>query len=332
MPMPYPKIELHVHLEGTLRPERLLEIARRNDYPLPVDTVEDLRRLYEFRDFDHFIEVWILVTNALRHADDFRQLVVDHAAEAAGHGAAYVEAIFSPIERTWRGVGWDEIFEGYCDGAREAEEVHGVPVRLTPDITRGAPVEDAETMVEHAIRYRERGIVGVGLGGEEALFPPEPFAPIFRRAREAGLGSVPHAGEVVGPSSIWGAIRSLEPARIRHGIRAVEDPVLMQEIVDRGIVLDVCPTSNLRTGVVPSIEEHPLRELVAFGIPCSISTDDPAMFDTDLTREHELATSLGIGPRAIYEAGVRGALCEPDVRGRLEVIGQTHPWPNARSG
>ena len=325
--MPYPKIELHVHLEGTLRPERLLEIARRNDYPLPVDTVEDLRRLYEFRDFDHFIEVWILVTNALRHADDFRQLVVDYAGEAARHGAVYVEAIFSPIERTWRGVAWDEIFEGYCDGAQEAREVHDVQVRLTPDITRGAPIEDAETMVEHAIRYRERGVVGVGLGGEEALFPPEPFAPVFRTAREAGLGSVPHAGEVVGPSSIWGAIRSLEPARIRHGIRAVEDTMLMQEIVDRGIVLDICPTSNLRTRVVPSIEEHPLRELVAFGIPCSISTDDPAMFDTDLTRDHQLAASTGITPQAIYEAGVRGALCEPDVRRNLEEIGRAQAWP-----
>ena len=324
--MPYPKIELHVHLEGTLRPERLLEIARRNDYPLPVDTVDDLRRLYEFRDFDHFIEVWILVTNALRHADDFRQLVVDYAGEAARHGAVYVEAIFSPIERTWRGVAWDEIFEGYCDGAQEAREVHDVQVRLTPDITRGAPIEDAETMVEHAIRYRERGVVGVGLGGEEALFPPEPFAPVFRTAREAGLGSVPHAGEVVGPSSIWGAIRSLEPARIRHGIRAVEDTVLMQEILDREIVLDICPTSNLRTRVVPSIEEHPLRELVAFGIPCSISTDDPAMFDTDLTRDHDLAASAGIAPQAIYEAGVRGALCEPDVRRNLDEIGRAQAW------
>jgi aminodeoxyfutalosine deaminase len=325
--MPYPKIELHVHLEGTLRPERLLEIARRNDYPLPADSVEELRRLYGFRDFDHFIEVWILVTNALRSADDFRQLVVDYAGEAARHGAVYVEGIFSPIERTWRGVAWDEIFEGYCDGAQEAQEVHGVPVRLAPDITRGAPIEDAETMVEWAIRYRDRGVVGVGLGGEEALFPPEPFEPVFRMAREAGLGSVPHAGEVVGPSSIWDAIMSLEPVRIRHGIRAVEDPAVMQEILDRGIVLDVCPTSNLRTRVVRAIQEHPLRELVAFGIPCSISTDDPAMFDTDLTRDHELATSLGIARQAIYEAGLRGALCEPDVRRRLQEIGQTYAWP-----
>src|SRR5919204_5970866 len=120
----YPKIELHVHLEATVTPAALLDVASRNDYPLPVDTEEDLRALYRFRDFDHFIEVWILTTNALRHADDFRQLVVDYAAEAARHGAVYVEGIFSPIERVARGVDWDEIFAGYCDGAAEACELH----------------------------------------------------------------------------------------------------------------------------------------------------------------------------------------------------------------
>jgi aminodeoxyfutalosine deaminase len=327
--MPYPKIELHVHLEATLRPERLLEIARRNDHPLPVDTVEGVRKLYEFRDFDHFIEVWILVTNALRRADDFRQLVVDYAAEAATHGAVYIEGIFSPIERTWRGVEWDEIFTGYCDGAQEAIEAYGVEVRLSPDITRSAPIDDALTMVRFAAKYRDRGIVGIGLGGEEALYRPEPFEGAFRAARDAGLGSVPHAGEVVGPPSIWGAMRTLDPDRIRHGIRAVEDAALMEEIRRRGVVLDVCPVSNLRTRAVASREEHPLPKLVAFGISCSISTDDPEMFDTDLTREYELATSFGIAPRTFYAAGVRGALCDEQTRQQLAAIGQAYPWPAA---
>src|SRR6059036_2095337 len=141
--MTYPKIELHVHLEGTVRPKTLLEIAGRNDYPLPADTEEGLAELYDFRDFAHFIEVWILTTNALRTAEDFRQVVVDYAAEAASHGAVYVEGIFSPAERIARGVEWDEIFGGYCDGAQEAEELHGVRVRLTPDICRGASDEAA---------------------------------------------------------------------------------------------------------------------------------------------------------------------------------------------
>src|SRR5439155_10428416 len=126
---PWPKIELHVSLEGTVRPETLLEIARRNDYALPADTVEGLAALYEYRDFAHFIEIWVMTTNALRTADDFRQVVVDYAAEAASHGAVYIEGIFSPAERVRRGVSWDEIVTGYCDGAQEAEERHGVTVR-----------------------------------------------------------------------------------------------------------------------------------------------------------------------------------------------------------
>ena len=265
--MPYPKIELHVHLEATLRPERLLGIARRNGYPLPVDTVEGLSELYEFRDFDHFIDIWILVTNALRHVDDFRQLVVDYAGEAARHGVVYIEGIFSPIERTSRGVDWDEIFTGDCDGAQEAKERHGVEVRFSPDITRSAPVEEARKMVQYAIKYGDRGIVGVGLGGEEALYPPEPFEPAFRAAREGGLGSVPHAREVVGPRSIWGAIKALGAVRIRHGIRAIEDPALMREIRDRGIVLDVCPVSNLRTRAVAHVRNIRSRSWSSSGSP-----------------------------------------------------------------
>ena len=325
-PSPHPKIELHVHLEATLRPETLLEIARRNGYALPVDTPEGVRGLYDYRDFDHFIEVWILTTNALRRADDFRRVVVEYAEEAARHGAAYIEGIFSPIERTWRGVGWDEIFSGYCDGAQEARERHGVEVRLTPDITRGAPLEDGIELVRYAAKYRDRGIVGVGLGGEEALYPPEKFERAFAEAGEAGLASVPHAGEVVGPPSIWGALDVLAADRVRHGIRALEDPALVRELEAREIVLDVCPISNLRTGVVKSLEEHPLPRLVEAGILCTVSTDDPEMFDTDLTREYEAVRGLGVDPKALYDAAVKGALCEEQTRARLRRIGEMFDW------
>ena len=323
---PYPKIELHVHLEATVRPETLLEIARRNDFALPADTPEGIRDLYRFRDFDHFIEVWILTTNALQTADDFRQVVVDYAAEAARHGAVYIEAIFSPIERTWRGVSWDTLFGGYCDGAQEARELHGVDVLLTPDVTRGAPVEDGFELVRRATAYRERGIVGIGLGGEEALYPPEKFVDVFRLVREEGFASVPHAGEVVGPASIRGALDALGADRIRHGIRAVEDTSLLEELAERRVVLDITPISNLRTGVVGSLAEHPLPELLAAGIPCTVSTDDPEMFDTDLTREYEAALSLGVDPKALYDAGVEGALCGEETRGRLREIGEAYDW------
>ena len=319
---PFPKIELHVHLEGTVRPDTLRAIAKRNDYALP----DDLESLYRFRDFAHFIEVWILTTNALRTEADFRQVVVNYAEEAAAHGAVYLEGIFSPAERVARGVGWDEIFGGYCDGAAEAREKHGVEVRLTPDIYRGATAEEAEQVVRHSAEYRERGIVGVGLGGLEAGFPPEPYEPAFTLARSLGLASVPHAGEAAGAPSVRGALEDLGADRIRHGIRAVEDKGLVAELAGRGTVLDVCPLSNLRTGVVRSLEEHPLPHLVSAGVLCSISPDDPAMFETDLSRDYEAATTLGLSPRAAYDAGVAGALCDDETRERLRQVGDSHQW------
>jgi aminodeoxyfutalosine deaminase len=321
-----PKIELHVHLEGTVRPRTLLEIARRNNYPLPAETEEGLAELYDFRDFAHFIEVWILTTNALRSSADFRQVVVDYAEEAASHGAVYLEGIFSPGERVRRGVAWDEIFEGYCDGAQAARELHGVEVRLTPDIVRGFPLSEAEELVRWSARYRDRGVVGVGLGGLEADFPPEPYAPAFELARELGLASVPHAGEVAGPPSVRGALDELGADRVRHGIRAVDDPALVRELADRGVVLDVCPISNLRTRVVPSLDQHPLPALVAAGVRCSISTDDPAMFGTDLAQDYAAAVELGLDPRDAYEAGLEGALCEPAIKHRLSEIAHSHDW------
>ena len=328
----YPKIELHVHFEGTVRPATLLEIARRNDYPLPAGDEEGLSRLYDFRDFEHFIEVWVLTTNALRTADDFRQVVVDYAQEAAIHGAVYVEGIFSPAERVRRGVRWDEIFTGYCDGAQEAGELHGVEVRLTPDIVRGFSLDEAEAVVRYSAAYRDRGIVGVGLGGLEARYPPEPYASAFALARDEGFASVPHAGEVSGAESVRSALEALGADRIRHGIRAVEDPGLVDELRDRGIVLDVCPVSNVRTGAVGSLEQHPLPQLADAGVRCSISTDDPAMFDTDLTRDYEAARTLGYEPELAYAAGVEGALCDDETKAKLRTIGESFDWASLFSG
>lgn len=324
--MTYPKIELHVHLEGTVGPATLLEIARRNDYALPVDTVEGLAALYEYRDFEHFIEVWILTTNALRTREDFRQVVIGYAAQAASHGAVYVEGIFSPAERVRRGVEWDDIFGGYCDGAEEARELYGVEIRLTPDIVRGFSLEESEPVVRYSSKYADRGVVGVGLGGLEAQYPPEPYATLFELAKAEGLGSVPHAGEVAGPESVRGALEALQADRIRHGFRAVEDPDLVTELAERGIVLDISPISNVRTGAVRSLEEHPLPELVEAGVLCSISTDDPAMFDTDLAREHAAAASLGMHPRTAYEAGLTGALCDEATRQRLHSVSEAFDW------
>ncbi len=320
----FPKIELHVHLEATVRPATLLAVAHRNGYRLPADTVEGLAELCRFRDFSHFLSIWMATTPALQTADDFRRVVVDYATEAAGLGAVYIEGIFSPAEPAARGVAWQEVFEGYCDGAQEARERLGVEINLTPDITRAFSPGIAEETVAWCARYRHRGVVAVGLGGPEN--PPEPFATAFGLARSLGLGSVPHAGEAAGPDSIRGALNALHADRIRHGIRAVEDPALVVELAERGIVLDVTPVSNLRTRVVASLDEHPLRALRAAGVRCSVSTDDPALFATDLTLDYAMAAHLGAEPRWVFENGVAGALCDAATRSRLRRIGEEFDW------
>jgi aminodeoxyfutalosine deaminase len=322
----YPKIELHVHFEGTVRPRTFLELANRNGVALPADTPEDLQELFRFTDLGHFIDVWFLVTAALQTADDFRRITVDYAEEAARHGAVYIEGIFAPTIPSRNGVELDALFEGYCDGVQQAREELGVEVRLTPDLNRTSPREEAEDIVRRAIGCRDRGVVGIGLGGVEDVAPPEQFADVFRMARDGGLGSVPHAGEVVGPSSVWGALEALQADRIRHGIRSVEDPSLVSELAARGTVLDVCPTANVRVGAVPSYDEHPLPEMIAAGLRCSLSTDDPAMFDTDLTSEYAAAEARGLSPREFYDAGVAGALCDDTTRAALQAIGDDFDW------
>jgi aminodeoxyfutalosine deaminase len=322
----YPKIELHVHLEGTVQPRTLLDLARRNDLPLPVDSVAELTQLYEFTDFAHFIEVWILTTNVMRTADDFRQIVRDYAAQAAEFGAVYLEAIFSPIERVMRGVSWDDLFEGYCDGAQQAQEEHGVVVRLTPDSYRGADVELTEELARRCVAFKDRGIVGLGLGGPEAGFAPQPYKRAFEIAKAGGLASVPHAGESAGAESVRETLETLQADRIRHGIRAIDDPDLTAELAARQIVLDVCPTSNLRTRSVTDLDTHPLPRLIAAGVSCSLGTDDPAMFGTDLRREHHVAQRLGVAPSALFEAGLQGAMCDDKTKTLVRTAGVAIDW------
>ncbi len=326
MTTPLPKIELHVHLEGAIRPRTLLDIAARNGLSLPFQTEAEAASFYRFRDFDHFLEIWMVTTNIPQTATDYRQIVHDYAGEAAGHGAVYLEAIFSPFERIVRGIDPDEIFSGYCDGAAQAREEYGIEVRLTPDIGRQLDPAEVEPLLGHAAKYAERGVVGLGLGGSETRSPTEAWARCFAIARDTGLGSVPHAGEATGPELVREAIDLLGADRIRHGIAAVADPDLLVELAERGIGCDVCPTSNVRTGVVPSLQAHPLPRMVAAGVSCTVNTDDPAMFDTDLSREYAQLDQLGTTASNAFAAGVAGALCDDATRDRLREIGANAAW------
>jgi len=325
--LPYPKIELHVHLEGAVSPEALIAAAARNGWELPVDSPEALADFMRFRDFDHFMKAWFATTPALSTEQDYRELVVDYARRAAAQGAVYIEAIFSPTDKIAQGVSLDTCFEGFCDGIAQAREEIGIEMRLTPDITRGlCDLDTAKRTAEYAVRYRDRGIVGLGLGGPEDGNPPEPYAEAFAIARDGGIASVPHAGETAGPESIRGVLEVLGADRIRHGVRAVDDPNLLEELAERQIVCDVCVLSNLRLGVAASLEQHPLPTMLAAGILCTVNTDDPTFFSCDLDSEHEAARSLGADPRTAFEAGITGALCDQDTKTHLRTILAEHDW------
>ena len=321
--MPTPRAELHVHLEGTVRPAVLLQIARRNGQRLPADTVEGLRDLYAFTDFDHFMDVWKLTTNCLQTAEDFRQITLDYAGQAASHGARYVEAIFSPAERVMLGVPFDELFEGYCRGAEEAFAAHGVMMRLTPDIFWSVDAELAEETARWCVEYADRGIVGLGIGGNEHWDHPATYARAFAIARDGGLAAVPHAGEISGPDRMVDVIEHLRPSRIRHGIAAARDAELLARLVDEGIGLDVCPTSNVRTGAVKTVDQVPLETLVDAGVAVSINSDDPAMFGTDLGVEYAIANARGLTDEQIWANVLRS--CAEDAE-RVAFVCERPAW------
>ena len=310
-----PKAELHIHLEGAIAPATVLALAQRNKIALPVETVAELRERFTYRDFDHFIQTFLMVTACLRTREDYEQIVYELGAEMARQNIRYAEVTVTPSTHHLLGVPHDVYFSGMQRGRARAQADFHVQinwifniVRKWSDSTRTRPMADYVTGV--AIEGKNDGVLALGLAGTEAGYPPEPFAPWFERARSAGLHSVPHAGEMAGPESIWGALSALGAERIAHGVRAAEDPTLIDYLVQHHIPLDITPTSNICLGVYPTYAAHPLRQLFAAGIPITIGTDDPPLFKTTLNAEvMHLATDFSLDVAAIDEILLNGIRC-----------------------
>lgn len=285
-----PKAELHVHLEGSIKPATLLHLAKRNRVELPATTERGVQEWFTYRDFDHFIEIFVSACRCLKTADDYEMVVCELGAEMASQNVRYAEVTVTPSTHHILGVAHDTYFFGLTKGRTRVQAEVGVGinwifniVRRWQDPTRTTSLADYVTDV--AIEGRDDGVVALGLAGAEAGAPPEPFRPWFDRARAAGLHSAPHAGEMMGPESIWGAIRVLGAERIGHGVRAIEDPDLVRYLAEHGIPLEVCPTSNIRLGVYPSLVMHPIRALYEAGVIVTVNSDDPPLFNTTLNQE-----------------------------------------------
>lgn len=273
------RAELHVHLEGTVSPATLKELD-------PSLTDEEIARELHYSSFDGFIGAYVWVNRKLRTPADYALAARRLFASLAEQGVCHAEVIVSAGVILWKKQDLGTIFD-----ALEAEaEQSPVPVRWILDATRQWGALAAEPVFNFAAANQHRGIVGIGLGGFEELGPARWFTVLFEKARERGLRLTCHAGETTGPQSVWDAL-AIGAERIGHGIRAIEDPRLLDELRYRDVPLEISITSNVRTGAVPSLEEHPVRRLFDAGVPITLNTDDPALFDCTLESEYALAVS-----------------------------------------
>ncbi|MGD0782163.1 MAG: adenosine deaminase family protein, partial [Candidatus Aminicenantales bacterium] len=335
-----PKVELHVHLEGAVPRPALDELARKYGRP-PFSSLLDgdlphMKAARECRpSFTDFVDVWLKIGGLLREYEDYAFIARAVSAEFKRRNILYAEVLFSPARDSTGHLQPERITEavaaGFAEGPatalvsdfktrasaaeRDPRKIAGgsTSVRLVADLVRDNGPREAGRTLDALLAMNHRAIAGIGIGGSEAPFPPGPFAPVFEKARAAGLRTQAHAGESAGPESVWGAIRILRVDRIAHGVRAREDAGLMIHLREMGIPLDVCPTSNVRTGAVKNMADHPAADFLRRGIKISLSTDDPTLFGTDLAGEFDsLVRTFGLSKdevRRLLLNGVDAAWC-----------------------
>ena len=278
-----PKAEVHLHLEGSVDLETLRELAARHSLPPP--PVE----LYKFRDFPGFLAAFKTVCEYLRSPEDYELITFRLVRRLQAAGVSYAEIYLAAGVLLWQNRPLEELFEGARAGWRRGQQEGEIEMRWIFDATRQFGPEAAMQMARRAVQLCDRSVVAIGIGGDEIQAPPELFREVYAYARSEGLRLTAHAGETAGPESVWGALRSLEAERIGHGLSAIRDPQLVGYLAEKQVPVDVCLSSNLRTGVLESLPQHPLRRFFDAGMLVSLSTDDPSMFGTDLVREYALA-------------------------------------------
>ncbi|GAA3487943.1 adenosine deaminase [Streptomyces cremeus] len=327
-----PKAELHVHHVGSASPRIVADLAARHpDSKVPADP-EALREFFTFTDFAHFIEVYLAVVDVIRTPKDVRHLTYEVARDMARQNIRYAELTVTPFSSTRRGIPEAAFMEAIEDARKAAESELGVVLRWCFDIPGEAGLESAEETVRLALEHRPEGLVSFGLGGPEIGVPRPQFKPYFDRAIEAGLHSVPHAGETTGPETIWDALTDLRAERIGHGTSATQDPKLLAHLAERQIPLEVCPTSNIATRAVATLDEHPIKEMVAAGCLVTINSDDPPMFGSDLNNEYVVAARLlDLDERGVAELAknaVRASFLDEAGKARLsaEIDAYTSDW------
>jgi aminodeoxyfutalosine deaminase len=296
-----PKAELHLHLEGSVEPATLAELSRRHNTPLPTEnnrydvtgsgdelTEDDVRRLYSYKNFTGFMLAFKAVTERLRTAEDYELVTYRLMQRLRQQNVLHAEVYVSVGVIHWRGQEFGPIFEGMERGRERGQRDFGVSLLWIFDAVRHFGPEAAADVFDLAAKLRERNVVGIGIGGDERRGPADWFRELYKKAAGQGLRLTAHAGETTGPESVWGAL-NMGVERIGHGLSIARDPELMEVLAHKQVPVEVCICSNLRTGVCPQLSEHPVRRFFDEGLMITLNTDDPAMFQSSLSREYEIA-------------------------------------------
>lgn len=282
-----PKAELHVHLEGSVYPETLLDLARKHGVTLPFSDDQSAREWFQFRDFSHFVEIYLTICSVLLDEEDYFHISYEQGKRAHAENIRYMEITFAPASffHPRSTAVPDVVMAGLREGRKRVQEEFGVTMQYILDPVRSRAPEDVMEMARWTANNLGDGLIGFGLGGMEVGYPPEPFADAFKYARDAGARLTLHAGETDGPQSVRSAL-ACGAERIGHGVTSIHDQDLVQHLADNGIVLEVSPTSNVCLGVTASYADHPFRALHEAGVPVTVNSDDPPMFNTTLTGEY----------------------------------------------
>jgi len=293
-----PKAELHLHLEGTIDPATLLELRNRRGKQ---STLAEIEMLYRYADFTGFLQAFKTVTEDLQTAEDYELITYRLMERLKAENVLHAEIYVSVGVCLWRKQDFAAIFEGLERGRIRGEKDFGISLLWIFDAVRQFGAEKAQQVAELAVRVQRASVVGFGIGGDERQGAPELFREVYAYAADHGLRLTAHAGETAGPGSIWGAL-NLHAERIGHGLTAAQDPELVEELSTRQVPVEICLSSNLRTGICSSLPEHPLRHYFDQGLMLTLNTDDPAMFGTSLNREYQLAQdSFGFSDEHLRE-------------------------------
>jgi adenosine deaminase/aminodeoxyfutalosine deaminase len=309
-----PKAELHLHLEGSVEPPTLAELSRRHNTPLPTEnnrynttgsgdelTEDNARQLYSYKDFNGFLMAFKSVTERLRTAEDYELITYRLMQKLRQQNVAHAEVYVSVGVIRWRGQDFMPIFEGMERGRERGLRDFGVSLLWIFDAVRHFGSQPAAEVFSLAAQLRDRNVVGIGIGGDERRGPAEWFQELYKKAAGQGLRLTAHAGETAGPESVWGAL-NIGAERLGHGLSIARDPELEEMLAHKQVAVEICISSNVRTGVVPAVSEHPLRQFFDSGLMLTLNTDDPAMFQTTLCREYEIAAQeFGLSPDHLRE-------------------------------